>query len=851
MQQEKGFKRFLPHLWVIGIFIVISCAFCYPAFQGNTLDQHDMYTWLWGSKESRDFYQKTGENALWANNMFSGMPQVLIDYYPETNWYNKIHQFVQFYTHGEVPNPASFFFLAMVSFYILMSVLKVNRWLGVIGAVAFAFSSYNPIIITAGHTTKMLDIAYIPAILGGVILAYKGKYLQGAALAGLVLAFFFDSGHYQIIYYGAIVIGVLVIATLVTAIRQQQWKQWIYASGCLLLAAGFAFLASASRIIQTQEYNPYSIRGGKSELTINQKQQSGGLDRDYAFQWSNGVGETFCILIPNLYGGASGENIGTESHMGQKLASFNVPYNYIEQITSRAPLYWGPQPMLSGPVYFGAVICLLVVLSLLVIRSPYKWWLAGVSLFFILLSMGKNFAAFNYFMFDYFPMYNKFRTPSMTLAIPSILFPIMAIWALIDVFSERITKEELWKKLRLSVIITGGLCLALVIAAQGVFDFKGSSDEQMQQQYGQMLQNPEMGKDLIQALRQDRASAATSDGLRSLAFILLAGLVLWAFIRNKIKKEMAIAGIGLLVAIDEIPVANRYLNESNFLDNDTYAMQFQPRPADAQILRDPDPYYRVFDITNSPFNDSKPSYFHKSIGGYHGAKMEIYQELIENQISKFNASVLDMLNTKYFILPAQKGEPMAQINPNACGNAWFVSDIKWAVTADEEMSSLNAPSLQNPGDSSMGVFRPLETAVLRETYKGELGNYTFGKDSTAGIKLTKYSPKQLSFESNNSQNGLAVFSDIYYPKGWTARIDGKETTILRANYVLRALPIPAGKHTIEFSFEPPSFSKGERLGLIGSVLLSLLIAAGLWATYKQYKTAPVAPEEPGKQKKSK
>lgn len=835
MQQPEGYKKFLPHLLIIGLFIAISCAFCYPSFQGNTLDQHDMYTWLWGSKESRDYYEATGENALWANNMFGGMPQSLIDYYPETNWYHKLNNTIQFYTHGEPNNPAIFFLLAMLSFYALSCVLRAPRWIGLIGAVAFAFSSYNPIIITAGHTTKMLDISYLPAILAGVILAYRGRYLLGAALSGLVLAFFFDSGHYQIIYYGAIVIGVVVVAYLIQALRKGQIKHWILASLALGLAATFAFLANGSRILMTQEYNPYSIRGGTSELTHNQSLQSGGLDKDYAFQWSNGVGETFCLLVPNLYGGASGEDIGPDSHFGRKLAAYNVPMNYVAQMTSRAPLYWGPQPMLSGPVYFGAVICLLAVLALLVIQSPKKWWVAGISLFFIFLSMGKHFPLFNNFMFDYFPMYNKFRTPSMTLAIPSILFPVLAIWALRDIVSEKISKEVLWKKLKTALIITGGLCLVLLLATQGFLDYKGENDTQIAQQYGQSFQNPQVGQELLNALREDRSAAASSDALRSLVFVLLAGAVLWAFAKSKINKQMAIAGIGILVAADLIPVANRYLNKSHYLDDASYAMQFQPRPVDAQIMQDKDPYYRVFDLTSSPFNDSKPSYFHKSIGGYHGAKMEIYQELIENQIGRFNSAVLNMLNTKYLIAPGQNGTPMAQANPDACGNAWFVQEIQWVPDADAEMKALDAPSLQNPGDTTAGNFDPLQTAIVRVNQQADIGNETIGKDSSAYVRLTKYGPRRLSFESHNSQAGFAVFSDIYYPKGWKATIDGRETKIIRTNYVLRGLLVPAGDHKIEFSFDPPAFETGERLGLVGSILLTLFIALAIFMTIKERK----------------
>jgi hypothetical protein len=834
MQQSTTNSRaYLPHLLIIAGFIIISCLFCYPAFKGNTINQGDAYTWLYASRESRNYYDSTGKNALWANNMFSGMPQVLVDIQAETNWYEKLNYIFQLYTPGQPSNPAIYFFLAMIGFYILMCVMKVNKWLGAIGAIAFAFSSYNPIIITAGHTTKMLDIAYLPAIIGGVLLAYRGRFWSGAALAGLFLGVYIDSAHYQIIYYGAILILVIVAAQLVAAFRKKQLKNWLYASCTLALAAIFALGANASRLIQVLEYNPHSIRGGKSELTSDLHQKSGGLDRDYAFQWSNGIGETFCLLVPDLYGGSSGEDIGPDSHFGEKLTSLNVPQQYVEQMTSHAPMYWGPQPFISGPVYFGAVICLLALLAFFVIKSPFKWWLGGAALFFILLSMGKNFSTFNYFLFDHLPMLNKFRTPSMALSMPSIIFPILAIWALKDIFQEKISREELLKKIKISVFIIGGLCIIIMLGSQMFMDFKGASDAQLAAQYGQMFKNPQIGRELLDSLHADRSSAALGDAFRSLVFVLLAGGALWAFAKGKVKKEMAIAGMALLVICDEVPVAHRYLNKSNFLDDYTYQQQFQPRPVDAQIMKDTTMYYRVFDLTGSPFNDSKPSYFHNSIGGYSAAKLEIYQELIEHQLSKYNAAVLNMLNTKYIIVPGPQGNPVAQQNPDALGNAWFVQKVKWAKDADEAMKDLNAPSLSNPADSSMGNFKPLTTAVLRDSLQDEFKGFNFGKDSSAYIRLTQYGANRLTYESNNSLPGLGVFSEIYYPLGWTATIDGKPAHIFRTDYVLRALQIPAGKHIITFSFNPPSFKKGERVGLYGSILLTLLILAGIYMAFRK------------------
>lgn len=852
MQQQQGFKRFLPDLLVIAIFLIISCAFCYPAFQGNVINQSDSRTWLEGSTESREHYEKTGENAFWANNMFSGMPQNMLFIASKNDWYDKIDFTTKMGENLKPPNPAMYFILAMTGFFLLMNALKVNRWLGMIGAIAFAFSSYNPQIIVAGHTTKMLDIAYLPGILAGVIIAYRGKYFQGSALAGFLLAFSFNAGHWQIIYYGAITIGVLGIAKLVTAIKKGELKRWFLASLVLGLAAGLALMTCYTRLAMVREYEPYSMRGGKGELTTGgAEKKSKGLEKEYAFRWSVGVGESFCLLVPNLYGGAMSENIGEDSHFGQKLSEMGAQQQQIDQITAHAPLYWGAQQEtlnLAGPVYFGAVICLLFVLALLVVRSRYKWWIAGLSFFFILLAMGKNFPALNYFMFDHFPMYNKFRAPSMNLAVPSILFPVLAMWALKDIYQEKITREELWKKLRIAIGITGGLCLILFLATKMSFDYKGAADSQLEQQYGQA------GPELMKALREDRADASSGDALRSLIFVLLAGGVLWAYSKGKVKKEMVIAGIGLLIAVDEIPVASRYLNKSNFMDETSYIESFQPSQSDRQILSDTDPYYRVIDLTTSPFNDPRASLFHKSVGGYHGAKMQIYQELIERQLGNLNYAVLNMLNTKYLIVPDQNRQPLVQKNPEAMGNAWFVNEVKWVKTADEEMNALNATSLNNPMDSTAGNFKPGQTAILRDTFRSNMSGYSFGKDSAAYVRLAPngYGTWQIKFESNNSQNGLAVFSDIYYPIGWKATVDGKETPIMRADYVLRAVKVPSGKHTIEFTYSSPAYHKGEKVTLAGSILLTLLIAAGLFFGIRQVATgtAPeVAANEPQPVKK--
>lgn len=828
---SKG-KNFLPHIFIILIFLVVSCVFCYPAFQGKVMSQGDFFNWRYMARQMINYHDATGQNAFWMNNAFSGFPSVMVTSFSHSNWFGDLGSFLIFTNHKDPTNPAMYFFWAMVCFYILMQTLGINKWLSLIGSIAFAFSSYNPIIIAAGHTTKMLDIGYLPAVVAGILLTYKGKYWLGGIVTALFLALFLSAGHYQIIYYGSILVGIIVVAELFQKIRAKQLKQWFLASFLLLGVALVASATKAINILPVQSYNPYSIRGGNSELSGEMHAKSGGLSRDYAFQWSEGIGESFCMLVPNLYGGVSGADIGENSNYGKTLTSLGAPQNQVFQMTSQAPMYWGPQPFVSGPVYFGAVICFLTILSLFIIKSPLKWWLVGASLFFILLSWGKNFSSFNYFMFDHFPLLNKFRTPSMALIIPSLLFPLLAIWALWDIFKEKISKEELLKKLKISLYIVGGLCILILLATYLTMDFSGSSDADILKMAGN---NQGIGQQLLNAIHADRASAAHMDAFRSLIFVLLSGGALWAFAKGKLKKEWAIAGLGLLVCFDEIPVAHRYLNKNDFIDDFTYEQQFQPSPADMEIMKDKDPAYRVYNLTTSPFNDAKTSYFHNSVGGYHPAKLEIYQELIENQLGKLNSAVVDMLNTKYLMVPGKNGQALVQQNPKACGPAWFVSDIKWAKNAQEAMNDLNAPPLSNPTDTTNGIFNPLNTAILRDSLKHYFENTQIGKAAGAFISVKKYSPDTIIYQTNNSEAGLAVFSEIYYPKGWKATIDGKKAHILRADFVLRALKIPAGSHKVEFTFTVPSFYEGEKISYAGSILLTLFILTGIVVLVIKYR----------------
>lgn len=821
--QSFDFKKLLPHLYIIAAFAIISVVYCLPALQGKVLSQHDNISWKAMYHETEAYFDSTGINPLWTNNMFGGMPNYTIGIPESDNYVGMVHLLAT----GLLAKPANYLFLAMVCFYILMVVMRIDRWLGLIGGLAYTFATYNVVIIGAGHDTKMLAIAYMPAVLAGLISIYRGAWLGGGALMGISLALMVGSNHYQVMYYAAIMIVFYFFGKLVLTIKNKENLGKFVTSSVIAGAIALASLGtSMAYILTTKEYAKVTMRGGESELTINKTEakKAGGLDKDYAFRWSNGIGETFCFMIPYLYGGSTSEPIEkapqTEALVGGQ--------------TDRIPMYWGPQAetgIFSGPVYFGAVICFLFVLGIVVVRSAHKWWIVAVCILTIMMSWGKNLPSFNYWLFDTLPMYNKFRTPTIILIIPQLLFPMLGIWGLSEILKGNVSKEEAWKKVKLAAGITAGICVLFALAGGMFFNFTNATfDAQLPQQ-------------LMGPLKEDRQALATKSSLTSAVYILIAASLIWAFVKDKINRNIMVGGIGLIVAIDLISVASNYLNEANYEDPSDYEAMFQPRQVDQAIMQDKDPYYRVLDLSKNTYNDAIQAYFHKCIGGYSPAKMEIYQDLIDVQLGgaqsggKFNAQVLNMLNAKYIIFqPGQQQQAMYQPNPAALGNAWFVNEVQWAKTADEEMQMLNAPPL---GDTAFNpnAFNPARTAVVRANFEGQLAGYQFGKDSAASIQLTKYGLNDLSFVSNNSQNGFAVFSDIWYPYGWEAYVDGKQTEIIRANYVLRAIKIPAGQHTIEFKFRPQSFATGNTIAMFSSLLLIGLMLAGIFMGLKGSKAA--------------
>ena len=820
-------KSISQHAIAIVVFIAISFMYCYPALQGNKLAAGDTIHWMGMSQEARAWYEKTGENPMWSNSMFGGMPTVTHYMQGKTNLIYPIQDFFA----KALPSPTFFFIIAMVCFYILMMAWRMNKWVAIIGAVAFAFASYNLQIITAGHNTKMFSIGYMPLVLAGMHWIYNKKYLAGASAALIGLALMVSNGMYQIDFYLMIVLFGCGIGYFIDALKKNTVKDFAISTAIMIAVGLIAVGPSTDQLMLTKEYTTQTMRGGESELTLGktEKKKEGGLDKGYAFAWSQSIGETFTLFVPNLYGGGSREDVGTSSNYYNVLTGIGANEEQATQMAQNASTYWGPQPFLAGPMYFGIIIMLLMVLGLFVIDSRFKWVLFSIGMLGIMMSWGKHFAAFNYFLFDHLPMYNKFRTPSMSITMAAFTFCIIAIWALHTVFFTEINKLKLQEALKKTVIIVAGIVILFGIGGRMFLSFKGENDENVKAQMLQMVGgNQQTATKIYDAIVEDRPTLAMKDAMRSMLFLALAVGIIWFYIRNKIDAQKAVLAIGILIAVDLISIGMRYLNDSNYITSDEYEAQFLPRPVDSQILQDKDPYYRVFDLSTDPYNDAMGAYHHKLVGGYHPAKMETYQDLIDQQMQpgkKLNAQVLDMLNTKYIIFNAQDNKPAMQANMNACGNAWFVQNVKTVPDANAEMQALDA---ENIGDTAQvaNPFRAKETAIVQQKlWKGNTTSFT--TDSTSEISLTKYGLNDLTFASNNSNDGFAVFADIYYPLGWKAFIDGKETDIVKTNYLLRGLNIPKGKHEIVFKFHPDTYFKWGKVSLISSLLILLVLLGSI------------------------
>lgn len=806
------YKRLLPHLYAVLGFILVACIYASPALQGKRLAQHDAVQAEAAAHEVKEYHQRTGEWSAWTNSMFGGMPAYLI----ATDYPQSLTTRLGRILGGFLPEPIGHLFTMMLGMYVLLLALRARGWLAMLGSIAFAFASYHLMYIQAGHMSKIIALAWMPGILAGVLWAWRGRPLLGGAVLALFLGLNLYGNHVQITYYTFIAIAVLGVIEGVAAVREGRLQSFLLGSVALTVGAALAVGTHATRLWTTQQYSGESMRG-KSELTAKTtgntpagQSAANGLDKEYAFNWSYGKAESFTLLIPGFYGGKSSGGLDTKSETYKAMTAKGVDAAAAKQFVEQgAPMYFGSQPGTSGSAYAGAIVLFLFVLAMFIVQDRLKWWLLGMTALFLMLSWGKNFGLLNDPFFDYFPAYNKFRAVTMLLSVIQVFLAAGAVLALKTIFDEKPTFETIKRPFLLSLGLTAGLC-GLLALVPGVFmDFRGENDAAV---LAQIFGSPEAGNEFVRTLTDDRQSLFRSDALRSALFILVAAGLLWAFLTNKLKAAVVLPALTLLVLVDLFPVGKRYFNNGDFLSKAAQQQTFTPSPADEQILRDKALSYRVFDGTTDAFSDARVSYYHKSVGGYHGAKMKRFQEVIEYQFRKqpLNVAVLNMLNTKYFILPnPQSGQPVAQQNPEALGNVWFVSAYKIVANADEEMAGLTG-------------LNPRQTALVDRRFESSLNGLRIQPDSAANrIELTAYKPNALTYRSTTTSPQLAVFSEIYYRgnEDWKAFVDGKETPHFRANYLLRAMVVPTGTHTIEFRFEPPAVSTGHTVDLVSSLLL--------------------------------
>jgi Bacterial membrane protein YfhO len=820
-----NFKKVLPHLIALAVFLIVSVIYCKPAFEGKVVMQQDIQGWRGMSQQSVEFNDKYGYYPLWTNSMFSGMPAYQI--YLDARTHVLVGYLSSVVTLG-LPKPVSFFFLACICFYFFCIVAGANPWVGIMGALSYAYCTFDPIIVSVGHDTEMISIGYLPAVLTGLLLLFQKRYWAGFAVTALSAALLIGQNHLQMVFYTLIIAAIMSIAFFIKSYREKRVGVALKSLVLGLIAGILGLACSAVTMLPTYEYAKESTRGGRSELSSSDSatKTKGGLDKEEAFKWSYGLGETFTFMVPDLYGGGSRNKENSSSKFVEKLTEVGMPEEGAVQRANYG-VYWGNQFSTAGPVYLGAIICFLFIFGIFYVKGWHKWWIIATSAFAILLAWGANLKGINYFIFDHLPLYNKFRAVTMSLVIPQFCFPLFAVLAVNRLLTET-DWNEAWKKLRLSLYVTGGILLILC-GFYFTSDFTGARDKDLREEFKQgMLQKvprgqqpppellqqaDEFSKGLITALREDRKNFMGGDLLRSIILIGLAVVLIGLYTRQKIKPVVLIAGLLILSSYDLLSVASRYLNSDSFVEDSDFESAFIPSEADQQIMKDPDhANFRVFDQTSgNPFySGSITSYHHNSIGGYHPALLGLYNDIIENQLEKGNERVYNMLNTKYFIVQnPQTGKPVAQMNPAAFGNAWLVKGIKYVNSADEEMDALDSTDLK-------------DTAIVEKKFQAQIKQLPV-PDSSAFIKLKQNLNDKIDYTYHSTTPQFAVLSEVYYPLGWDAYIDGQKTDYVKTNYVLRGMYVPAGDHQIEFRFEPKSYTIGRTITIIANILVMLAL----------------------------
>ena len=821
MQLKNRIQPLLPHLIAVVIFIVVAFTYFYPVLEGKVLRANDSTVSKINSKEIQDFREKNGREPLWTNSIFGGMPAYLISTRYPGNLIKYADTFLRMFKM-----PVSVLFLSMLGFYILLLIFGVNSWLAIAGAIAYGLSSFFFQILGAGHNTQAIALAYMAPMIGGIYYTYRNDALKGALFTAFILALEIQANHPQITYYAMICLLIFGIVEFVYSWKNKSVIKFLKTSALLIIPFIIAIGINFASLYTTYEYGKYSIRG-KSDLTTSNKNITSGLNKEYIVYWSYGVDETFNLLIPNYKGGSS-QPFDRNSETYKALVK-----NGNQAAVDRVQKYWGSQPGTDGPHYVGAIVFFLFVLGLILIKGPEKWWLLAATILSIMLSWGKNFMPLSNLFIEYFPAYNKFRAVTMTLVIAEFCIPLLGFLALRDIFNGTTTKKEIIKGLKIAAGITGGFTLLVIILPGIAGSFLGQNEIDLPYAW------------LKEALIADRKSLLRIDSLRSLIFILLSLVVILVYIFDKLRKSYAILIIAMLIVLDLWTVDKRYLNADRFERPAIIQKSFSPTVADAFILKDPS-QHRVLSFASSPFNDNSPtSYFHKSIGGYHGAKMERYQELIDSciypEIGAFGEAAkkaqsveelqmalnntpiptLNMLNTKYVIY---NSAALPLINQYALGNAWFVEKPVIVENANQEISSVKS-------------INPSKEAIINTTFKNQITKSFFPVQENEKIELVSYQPDELLYKYSAREEKLAVFSEIYYPAGWKCYLDGKESSYFRTDYVLRGMVVPAGDHEIKFTFKPASYYVGNKISLASSVLL-ILLCAGYFLSKIKMKSKP-------------
>lgn len=805
---QPNYKKFLPHLVVFVLFIVASLAYFNPVLQGKKIFQSDIVQYSGMAKQQNDFRKTTGEETYWTDGAFGGMPTYQLGAKYPNNYIKQLDLAIRF-----LPRPADYLFLYFIGMYILFLVLKVDYKLAFLGALAFGFSTYLIIILGVGHNAKAHAIAYMPFVLSGIFLTFRGKYLWGFLLLTVSMALELVANHFQMTYYLMLLVVIIGIVYLIDAFKKKLLPHYFKAVGIMAVGVLIAVGLNATNILATKEYADTSTRG-KTELTINAdgtpKDNKTGLDFDYITEYSYGRLESFNLFIPRFMGGSSTEAFPKDSKTVESLMRMGASSQEANQVLNQIPMYWGDQSFVGAPAYIGAIIIFLAVLALFLLRGRLKWWAVSAFVLTLLLSWGKNFGGLTEFFIDYVPMYDKFRAVSSIQVIIELILPILAIVGLHQFFSQFEKEEKKKKALLWSTGIVGGITLIFILFKSALFDFASPYDSYFRD---------EMGLPFLEAIREDRMSLFTSDAIRSLIFVVFTAAVLWFFMKGKLKKGFAIAALSLLVIVDLVGVDRRYVNEDAFVQAKLVDEPFQKNGADEQILKD-DGHYRVYDATTNAFNSGRASYYHNALGGYHAAKPGRMQDLFEFYISQGNIGILNMMNVRYIITQTKNGGPVAQRNPYANGDAWFVENVLPAENANEEIQLLDSLDTK-------------KTAVVNKEFLSKIPSQKIERDSTATIELFSHQPNKLVYETSTKSPQLAIFSEVYYPKGWNAYINGKPAEYFRADYLLRAMVIPPGNNKIEFIFEPKVIQTGSTISLASSIIFLLIFLSGLYFAFRK------------------